>query len=118
MLKVNGLTNETVILNAHADVVPADEEMFEAYEKDGIIFGRGACDDKGQIAAIYLLLAAIKKSGIKPAENASGPYCCRRGDWRKRDAGNDAGRASRKPCNNHGTDGFKNTDSQQGRVVV
>jgi acetylornithine deacetylase/succinyl-diaminopimelate desuccinylase-like protein len=55
-----------VILNAHADTVPAAEEMFEAYEKDGTIFGRGACDDKGQIAAIYLLLAAIKKSGVKP----------------------------------------------------
>jgi len=66
MLKLNGLTSETVILNAHADTVPAAEEMFEAYEKEGIIFGRGACDDKGQIASIYLLLAAIKKSGIKP----------------------------------------------------
>lgn len=66
ILKANGLTSETVILNAHADTVPADEEMFEAYEKDGTIFGRGACDDKGQIAAVYLLLAAIKKSCIKP----------------------------------------------------
>jgi acetylornithine deacetylase len=66
VLKVSGLTSETVILNAHADTVPAAEEMFEAYEKDGTIFGRGACDDKGQIAAIYLLLAAIKKSGVKP----------------------------------------------------
>ena len=66
VLKANGLTSETVVLNAHADTVPAAEELFEAYEKDGIIFGRGACDDKGQIAAVYLLLAAIKKSGIKP----------------------------------------------------
>src|SRR5665647_2406493 len=66
VLKINGLTSETVILNAHSDTVPAAEEMFEAYEKDGVIFGRGACDDKGQIAVIYLLLAAIKKSGIKP----------------------------------------------------
>jgi acetylornithine deacetylase len=66
VLKVNGQTSETVIVNAHADTVPAAEEMFEAYEKDGTIFGRGACDDKGQIAAVYLLLAAIKKSGIKP----------------------------------------------------
>jgi acetylornithine deacetylase/succinyl-diaminopimelate desuccinylase-like protein len=68
VLKVNGQTNETVIINAHADTVPAAEEMFEAYEKDGIVFGRGACDDKGQIAMIYLLLASIKKSGIKPAK--------------------------------------------------
>ncbi len=69
VLKVNGLTNETVIVNVHADVVPAAEEMFNAYEKDGVIYGRGACDDKGQIAVIYLLLAAIKKSGIRPVKN-------------------------------------------------
>jgi acetylornithine deacetylase len=68
VLKVNGKTSETLIINAHADTVPAAEEMFEANEKDGTIFGRGACDDKGQIAAIYLLLAAIKKSGIKPVK--------------------------------------------------
>jgi len=68
VLKVNGQTNETVIINAHADIVPAAEEMFNSCEKDGIIYGRGACDDKGQIAAIYLLLAAIKKSGIKPVK--------------------------------------------------
>jgi acetylornithine deacetylase len=66
VIEINGLTKETVVLNAHADTVPASGEMFEAYEKDGAIFGRGACDDKGQIAAIYLLLAALKKSGIKP----------------------------------------------------
>lgn len=66
VLKVNGMTSETVILNAHADTVPAAEEMFGAFEKDGIMYGRGACDDKGQIASIYLLLSAIKKSGAKP----------------------------------------------------
>lgn len=66
MLKVSGLTSDTVILNAHADTVPAAEEMFCAFEKDGVMYGRGACDDKGQIAAIYLLLSAIKKSGVKP----------------------------------------------------
>jgi len=68
VLKVTGKTNETVIINAHADIVPAAEEMFDACEKDGMIYGRGACDDKGQIAAIYLLLAAIKNSGIKPVK--------------------------------------------------
>jgi len=66
VLRVNGHTNETVIVNAHADVVPAAEAMFNAYEKDGAIYGRGACDDKGQIAAVYLLLAAIKESGMRP----------------------------------------------------
>ena len=68
-LKIRGDSTETLIVNAHADVVPASDEMFEAYEKQGVVFGRGACDDKGQIAAIYLLLRAIRNSGKKPLKN-------------------------------------------------
>lgn len=69
ILKINGNSAETVIINAHADVVPASDEMFNAYEKDGVMFGRGACDDKGQIAVVYLLLSVIKNLGKKPIKN-------------------------------------------------
>ena len=30
------------------------------------MYGRGACDDKGQIAVIYLLLSALKNLGLRP----------------------------------------------------
>ena len=53
-------SEKTLLLNTHVDVVPASEGQispFEAIERDGMIYGRGACDAKGQIAAIYLTLA-------------------------------------------------------------
>jgi len=68
-LKVKGETDETLLLNAHADTVPATGEMLTAAEKDGCIYGRGACDDKGQIASIYLLLKTLKETGIRPQKN-------------------------------------------------
>lgn len=68
-LKVKGRTEETMIINAHADTVPAPEGIYRASEKDGIIYGRGACDDKGQIAVIYLLLLTLKSAGIHLAKS-------------------------------------------------
>jgi acetylornithine deacetylase len=56
-----------LLLNSHADVVPpsqGQEKPWEAVEKDGIIFGRGACDAKGQVATIYLVLAALKRLNL------------------------------------------------------
>jgi acetylornithine deacetylase len=53
-----------LLFNSHTDVVPpsqGQEKPFEAVEKDGVIHGRGACDAKGQVATIYLVLAALKK---------------------------------------------------------
>ncbi len=68
VVTLRGTGNETLILNAHADTVPAPEELLAPVEKDGFIYGRGACDDKGQIAAMYLLLRAFKAQGIRPAK--------------------------------------------------
>ncbi len=57
----------SVILQTHADVVPAGdwEEAFTPREEDGTIYGRGACDAKGHIAAIWLALAALEEAGIE-----------------------------------------------------
>ncbi|RLA14395.1 MAG: hypothetical protein DRQ52_04305 [Gammaproteobacteria bacterium] len=57
----------------HADVVPAGEEAgwqhppFSGLLVDGAVWGRGAADDKGPIAATLYALAAIKEMGIKLA---------------------------------------------------
>jgi len=68
-LKLKGTgQGKSLIFNAHSDVVPAsskDTDQFSPFRKDGCIYGRGACDDKGQIATMYLLLKIIKESGIK-----------------------------------------------------
>ncbi|MCM8777700.1 MAG: ArgE/DapE family deacylase [Candidatus Omnitrophica bacterium] len=60
-------TGRSLILNSHIDVVPANDwkDAFCPYEKDGFIYGRGACDAKGQLATIYLTLLALKKTNIK-----------------------------------------------------
>ncbi len=62
-------TFRSLILNAHSDVVPPSKNQVNAFVpavRDGVVYGRGACDDKGQIAVIYLLLAALKNLGLRP----------------------------------------------------
>jgi len=76
-LTIAGSTPEnsrSVILNAHSDVVPPSKNQSNAFTphvRDGVVFGRGACDDKGQIAVIYLLLAALKKLHLRPKGNVT-----------------------------------------------
>jgi acetylornithine deacetylase len=63
-------TGRSLLLNTHTDVVPpsrGQQKPFEAVEADGIVHGRGACDAKGQVATIYLLLAALSRMEVKPA---------------------------------------------------
>ena len=59
-----------LLLNAHTDVVPASEGMPDAYRprvENGIVFGRGACDDKGQVSLLYLLFKALDAGKVKLA---------------------------------------------------
>ena len=58
---------KSLIVNTHVDVVPASpgqEKPFEGQVKDGVVYGRGACDCKGQVATFYLCLAALKEMGV------------------------------------------------------
>lgn len=51
-----------LLLNAHMDVVPPSAGMPDAWNpqrRQGAIFGRGACDDKGQVALLYLAMKAL-----------------------------------------------------------
>lgn len=53
----------------HGDVVPAGSgwsfEPYNAVEYEGRIVGRGAADNKGQLAAMFILLGIFKKLGIE-----------------------------------------------------
>ncbi|HAC33331.1 MAG TPA: hypothetical protein DCF45_02305 [Gammaproteobacteria bacterium] len=57
----------------HADVVPPGDESqwqyppFSAIVADGAVWGRGAADDKGPIAATLYALAGLKRLGIELA---------------------------------------------------
>jgi acetylornithine deacetylase len=58
-----------VILNAHVDVVPpsiGQERPYDPYIRDGVLYGRGAADDKSQVAVIWTILKIMKKLGLRP----------------------------------------------------
>jgi acetylornithine deacetylase/succinyl-diaminopimelate desuccinylase-like protein len=65
-------TGPSVMLMAHTDVVPAPTDgwtvpPFEAALRDGRVFGRGAADMKGELAARAVALAEYARSGERPA---------------------------------------------------
>jgi acetylornithine deacetylase len=88
----------SLILNGHYDVVPPGivenwrYEPFAAVVEDGKVFGRGACDMKGGIAAMLMGLRYIQEAGVElagdvtvqtvPDEEATSMgtlACCQRG---------------------------------------
>ena len=53
-------------MNAHIDTVAAfAESLLPPQVKDGIVYGIGACDDKGSIASIYTVFRLLEKFQIK-----------------------------------------------------
>jgi acetylornithine deacetylase len=59
----------SLLFNAHLDVVPPSEGQVTAFEPrqaDGAVYGRGAVDDKGQVAALFALAAALRKARVRP----------------------------------------------------
>lgn len=57
-------TGKRVIFNSHMDVVPPSAGQTDAYTprlKDGCIYARGACDAKGQLAVMLLLLKTMEE---------------------------------------------------------
>lgn len=61
----NKARGQSVALNAHVDVVAP---YFPPRTKDGVVFGRGACDDKGpvvaMVTALRILSAVMAKAEI------------------------------------------------------
>jgi acetylornithine deacetylase/succinyl-diaminopimelate desuccinylase family protein len=55
-----------IILAPHLDTVSADS--FEPRIQNGKLFGRGACDTKGSVAAMFGALLNLAASGQRPAE--------------------------------------------------
>jgi acetylornithine deacetylase len=56
-----------LLLNTHTDVVPPSEGMADPWSgelRDGTLYGRGSCDAKGQVAAVYLLLRVLADLGV------------------------------------------------------
>ena len=59
-----------LLLNTHVDTVPPAQGQVDPFVpavRDGVMFGRGACDAKGQVATIWLAMAALKDLGLPQA---------------------------------------------------
>jgi acetylornithine deacetylase/succinyl-diaminopimelate desuccinylase-like protein len=57
-----------ILLAPHMDTVDGNEAQFLPLKKDGKLFGRGACDTKGSVAAMLSALADLARDGRGPAE--------------------------------------------------
>jgi acetylornithine deacetylase len=56
----------SLLLNSHMDVVPPSQgqpDPFSPVVAAGVLRGRGACDAKGQLAAIFQMMLALKHLG-------------------------------------------------------
>lgn len=63
-----GRTLKRVVLAPHLDTVGADDFAFRPRLKRGKLFGRGACDTKGSIAAMLVGLCAVAMTGKRPKQ--------------------------------------------------
>jgi acetylornithine deacetylase len=55
------------LFNAHMDVVPPSQGMAEPWSgrvEDGVIYGRGACDDKGPLTCVYAMFRELEAGGF------------------------------------------------------
>ena len=74
LIEIPGRTDHPgTLFESHADTVPADDWMdaaFIPYRSDDIIFGRGACDDKGSLTAMALAILSFLECGVVPPQPA------------------------------------------------
>jgi acetylornithine deacetylase len=72
LITIPGRTSEPgTLLEAHMDTVPADDwpdRAFQPRREGTVIYGRGACDDKGSLAAMVIALLEILDAGERPPQ--------------------------------------------------
>jgi acetylornithine deacetylase/succinyl-diaminopimelate desuccinylase-like protein len=60
--------SRTIILAPHLDTVNATPEQLKPVKKNGRLYGRGACDTKGSVAAMFLALCDLAESPRRPKD--------------------------------------------------
>jgi acetylornithine deacetylase/succinyl-diaminopimelate desuccinylase-like protein len=63
-----GKVRRRILLAPHLDTVDGALEQFRPRKKGGRIFGRGACDTKGSVAAMLVTLCELARAGRRPQE--------------------------------------------------
>ncbi len=69
-LRIKGSgAGKSIVFNTHLDVVPptvGQESAFSPIVKEDRVYGRGACDAKGQVAVLWLVLKTLADLGLRP----------------------------------------------------
>src|SRR3989442_3827443 len=69
-LTANGQVRQRILLAPHLDTVGGESsEIFDPREKDGRLYGRGACDTKGSVAAMLTALIELAGSPQRPGHS-------------------------------------------------
>ena len=63
-----GKIRQRILLAPHLDTVNAAKSQFSPRVQNGRLFGRGACDTKGSVAAMVSALCELAKTPQRPAE--------------------------------------------------
>ena len=63
-----GKIRQTIVLAPHLDTVGADDSQFIPCRKNGRLYGRGACDTKGSVAAMLIALCELANTKSRPRE--------------------------------------------------
>jgi acetylornithine deacetylase/succinyl-diaminopimelate desuccinylase-like protein len=63
-----GKIHQTILLAPHLDTVGADDSQFVPRRKNGRLYGRGACDTKGSVAAMLTALGELANAKSRPRE--------------------------------------------------
>jgi acetylornithine deacetylase/succinyl-diaminopimelate desuccinylase family protein len=67
-LAPRGKARRRILLAPHLDTVNATEGPFVPRTRNGRLYGRGACDTKGSVAAMFAALCEAARSRQRPAE--------------------------------------------------
>ncbi len=68
-LEPSGKMKQRILLAPHLDTVNVvSPEQFNPTVKNGRLYGRGACDTKGSVAAMMSALCAVANGGVRPVE--------------------------------------------------
>jgi acetylornithine deacetylase/succinyl-diaminopimelate desuccinylase-like protein len=67
-LKPRGKMRRRILLAPHLDTVNARDEQFIPRAKRGRLYGRGACDTKGSVAAMFSALCEVAGATRRPSE--------------------------------------------------
>ena len=59
---------QAILLAPHLDTVGADDSQFVPRRKNGRLYGRGACDTKGSVAAMLTALCELANTKLRPNE--------------------------------------------------